>query len=103
MSPDDDFAGFAPPPFRPDEALVALKRSLRDLKLVERSAGFEWKGLRALELAVEEGAIAARVARRLMRSGTPEWDRYAVKSGAEQRKLIDEVKRRLDRWTREDD
>ena len=100
---EDDFGGFAPPPFKPDEALVALKRSLRDAKLAERGAGFEWKGLRAVELAVEDGAISARVARRLMRSGTPEWDRYTVKSGADQRKLVDEVKRRLDRWTREDD
>jgi hypothetical protein len=26
-----------------------------------------------------------------------------VKSGADQRKLLDEVKRRLERWTRDDD
>jgi hypothetical protein len=35
--PDDD-SGFAPPPFKADEALVALERKLRDLKLTKRGA-----------------------------------------------------------------
>jgi len=38
----DETWGFAPPPFKAEEALVQLKRSLRDLGLTERSGGFEF-------------------------------------------------------------
>jgi hypothetical protein len=96
MSEPDDNFGFAPPPFKPAEALVTLKRALRDLKLAERGNAFEQRGKRVLELDVEGETIQARLARRL--AVTPEWDRLTVKSAAEQRKLIDEVKRRLARW-----
>jgi hypothetical protein len=53
-----------------------------------------------VQLALDQGAIAARLARRL--STTPEWDRQFVRSGADQRKLLDEVKSRLERWQHED-
>ena len=99
MADEDDF-GFALPAFNADNTLVQLKRSLRDLKLSERGPGFELKGKPVLQLAVDGGAIAVKLARRL--SMTPEWDRASVKSGADQRKLIDDVKRRLERWQRED-
>lgn len=95
----DDF-GLAPPPFEPEVALVQLKRSLRDLKLVERGNGFELRGKRVVELLVEGVQIHARLARRLML--TPQWDTQAVKSAADQRKLVDEVKKRLARWEQED-
>jgi len=95
----DDF-GFAPPPFKPDDALLQLKRSLRDLKLAERGNGFELRGKRVVELAVDGAQINARLARRLML--TPQWDTQAVKSAADQRKLLDEVKKRLARWEHED-
>ena len=91
----DDW-GFAPPPFKPEEALVQLRRSLRDCKLAERGNAFELRGSRVVELAADAGAIQARIARR--RALTPEWDRLTVTSAAEQRKLVDEVKRRLARW-----
>lgn len=98
--PDDNDFGFALPAFDADNALVQIKRSLRDLKLAERGSGFELKGKAVLQLAVEDGAIVARLARRL--AMTPEWDRRVVKNGADQRKLLDEVGRRLERWQRED-
>lgn len=98
MSPED--WAFAPPAFDPDNALVQLKRALRDLKLTERGNGYELRGKRVLELSREEGGIHARMARRAVL--TPEWDRISVKSAAEQRKLVDELKRRLERWQRED-
>lgn len=96
---DDDF-GFAPPPFKADEALVTLKRTLRDLKLAERGNAYELRGKRVVELALDEGVIQAKLARRLML--TPEWDRVTVKSSADQRKLVDEVKKRLARWETEE-
>ena len=96
MSSSDDNFGFAPPPFKADEALVALKRQLRDLKLAERGNAFEQRGKRVIELALDDGAIQVKLARRL--ALTPDWDRISVKSAAEQRKLVDEVKKRLARW-----
>ena len=99
MSGDDDW-GFAPPPFNADNALQQLKRSLRDLKLAERGKGFELKGKAVVELAPNDGVIAVKLARRL--SMTPEWDQVQIRSGADQRKLLDDVKRRLERWQRED-
>jgi hypothetical protein len=33
---------------------------------------------------------------------TPEWDRLTVASAAEQRKLLDEVKKRLAKWESEE-
>jgi hypothetical protein len=99
MADDNDF-GFALPAFNADNALLQIKRLLRDLKLAERGGGFELKGKAVLLLTLEDGGIAVKLAKRL--STTPEWDRQAVRSSADQRKLLDEVKRRLERWQRED-
>jgi hypothetical protein len=100
MSSDDSFEGFAPPPFNAESALVTLKRSLRDLKLAERGNAYELRGKRVLELTIDRATISARLARRLML--TPEWDRVVVASAVDQRKLIDEVKKRLARWESEE-
>ena len=96
----NDDGWMAVPPFRPDAALETLRRTLRDLRLAERGPGFELRGKRVVELAVDGDAIAARLARRLM--NTPEWDRLSVRSAADQRKLVDEVKKRLARWESEE-
>lgn len=98
MSSDD--LGFAPPPFNADNALVTIKRALRDMKLAERGNAFEMRGKRVVELAIDGGAINAKLARRLML--TPEWDRITVKSAADQRKLLDDVKKRLSKWESEE-
>ena len=99
MSGTDDF-GFAPPPFEPADALVTLKRQLRDLKLSERGNVIELRGKRVAELTVDGDAIQVRLARRL--ALTPEWDRVSVKSAADQRKLVDEIKKRLAHWNHEE-
>ena len=98
--PDLPDFGFAPPPFDAAHALTQLKRALRDLKLAERGSGFELRGKRVVELQAEDGAIAVRLARKL--ALTPEWDRLTVRSAGDQRKLVDEVKKRLARWEQED-
>jgi hypothetical protein len=97
--PDDDW-GLTPPPFNPENALQQLQRVMRDNKLTGRGKGFELKGKPVIEFELEPGAIAARLVRRL--ALTPEWDRFSIKSAADQRKLIDEVKKRLARWADED-
>lgn len=91
---------FAPPPFNADNALVTIKRALRDMKLAERGNAYELRGKRVVELAVDGAVINAKLARRLLL--TPEWDRVSVKSAADQRKLLDEVKKRLARWESEE-
>jgi hypothetical protein len=53
-----------------------------------------------IDLERGDASIAVKLARRLVT--TPEWDGYTLKSAADQRKLIDEVKRRLGRWTDEE-
>jgi hypothetical protein len=96
----DEESGFAPPPFAAEPALVQLRRSLRDLTLAERGNGFELRGKRVLELKAETAAIHARIARKP--AAVPEWDTQVLKSAADQRKLLDEVKKRLARWEREE-
>jgi len=99
---DDELAGFAPPPFKPDAALEQLRRSLRELGLRERGAGFDLRGKPVLEMQLERGApaLSVRLARKL--ALTPEWDKLRVTSATDQRKLLDEVKKRLAHWNRED-
>jgi hypothetical protein len=97
--PDDDW-GFAPPPFNAEQSLLQLQRAMRDCKLGSRGKGFELRGKPVVEFEIREATVAARLVRRLV--NTPEWDSFSVKSAADQRKLIDEVKKRLARWADED-
>ena len=91
----DDF--FAPPAFKPDEALLLLRRALRDLRpLAERGNGFEWKGRRVIELAVAGSTIDARLAKQP--AITPQWQSRSLKSSADVRKFTGEVKQQLARW-----
>lgn len=98
--PDLPDFGFAPPPFDAAGALTQLRRALRDLKLAERGTGFELRGRRVAELQLEGGVIVAKTARRL--ALTPEWDRMQIRNAVEQRKWLDELKKRLERWEREE-
>lgn len=97
--PGDDW-GIAPAPFNAEQALLQLQRALRDCKLVPRGKGFGLRGKTVVELGIQDAAVAARLARRL--ANTPEWDRFSVESAADQRKLLDEVKKRLARWSDDD-
>ena len=96
----DDELSFAPPAFKPEAALLQLQRALRDLKLNERGSAFELRGRRVIELGADADAVQARIARKpaLM----PEWDRLVLRSAAEQRKFIDDVKKRLARWAQDE-
>lgn len=98
--PDLPDFGFEPPPFDAATALEQMKRALRELGLAERGPGFELRGKRVAELGPDGAGVAARLARKL--ALTPEWDRRQIESTSDQRKFIDEVKRRLERWEREE-
>ncbi len=88
---------FAPPPFKPAEALLQLQRTLRGLGgLAERGAQFEWKGRPAITLAAGDDVIEVRLARRP--TTRPEWETRTLSNGADVRKFADDVKQRLARW-----
>lgn len=94
----DDF--FALPPFKPADALIQLKRSLRELRpLAERGDGFDLQGQRMIELAIDGQTLIAKLAQR--QSQSPQWDKFVLRNGADMRKCIDEAKKRLARWTEE--
>jgi hypothetical protein len=91
----DDF--FALPAFKPDEALTTLKRQLRDLRpLAERGNRFELSGKAVVDLQAEAARLTVRLAKRPAMS--PEWETLILKNGADVRKCVDEVKKRLARW-----
>jgi hypothetical protein len=91
---------FEPPPFKPAESLIQLKRSLREMRpLAERGGGFDLQGRRVIEWGCDEHVITVRIARRP--SQAPEWDTQVVKNAADQRKCIDEVRKRLALWMQE--
>ncbi len=92
---DEDW-GFAAPPFKGADALLALKRTLRELGLAERAGGFELRGRRLVELAADDTQISVRLARKP--ALTPEWDTLTLRSHAERGRCVDEIKRRLRRW-----
>lgn len=91
----EDF--FAPPPFRPDDALAGLKRQLRDLRLTERAGVFELKGQAIAAVAVKDGAIEARLVRRPARA--PEWTAHVLKNAADVRRFVETAKRQLADWS----
>ncbi|MBB5204563.1 hypothetical protein HNQ51_001877 [Inhella inkyongensis] len=93
----EDSWGFAPPPYRPADAWVQLKRALRELGLTERQGGLELGGRKALECEVGEQQLQIRLAKRLS-VRTPDWELRTLKNHADQRKLLDEVRQRLARW-----
>ncbi len=99
MDMNDDF--FALPAFKPEQALLNLKRALRDLRsLTERGSGqYELQGQPVLALSADAQLLHAKLAKKPSRS--PEWELRACKNAAEVRALQDEIKRRLARWTDE--
>jgi hypothetical protein len=100
---EEDLSGWAipEPAFKADAALVALRRQLRELKpLAERGARFELEGRPVIELAVADGRIDARLAKKPALS--PEWQRHALAGAADLRRFVDTVRQQLRRWERED-
>jgi hypothetical protein len=101
MSDDHDF-GFAVPAFKPDEALQRLRRELRDLGLAEREGRFERRGVAIAKAAVDgDGIDAARV--RKPSRNSPEWQARRLKSGADVRDFVADLKKHLAQWSDSDD
>ena len=97
----EDF-GFAPPPFRPEEALSKLKRDLRDLGLTEREGRFERRGTAIARAAVDGAVIQAARVKRPSR-GSPEWIAKTLKHSGDVRNFVADLKKQLAAWSHDDD
>jgi hypothetical protein len=96
----DDFS-FAAPPFDPGDALRRLARGLRDLGLVEREGRFERRGNAIARATVAADAIRAARVRRPARS--PEWQERMLRSDADLRDFVADLKKPLALWSDRDD
>jgi hypothetical protein len=94
--------GFAPPPFKPDEALQRLRRDLRELGLSEREGRFERGGMAIARVAVDGNALQAATVRRPSRL-SPEWQMRTLKTSADVRDFTAALKRQLATWSDRDD
>ncbi len=94
--------GFAPPPFKPEDALASLRRSLRELGLSEREGKFERRGTLLARAAVEGDVIRAARVRKPSRN-SPVWMERTLKSSAEVRDFCADLKKQLALWSDLDD
>jgi len=95
----DDF--FAPPPFKPDEALQRARRELRELGLTEREGRFERKGQAIARVAVDGATLRAGIVKRPGRS--PEWTEKTLRDAAALRDFVAELKQKLAGWSDRDE
>jgi hypothetical protein len=101
--PDNDALGFAPPPFKPEEALQGLRRALREMGLSERGGTFERRGLSIARVTPgEEGVIDAASVKRPARTG-PDWQRRTLHNAADVREFTQDLKKKLALWSDRDD
>jgi len=94
--------GFAAPAFKVDEALVRLRRDLREAGLVERGGVFERRGTAIARVAAGVGVVDAAIVERPSRR-SPQWRARTLASGAQVRDFVDLVKKQLGAWSQDDD
>ena len=97
-----DDLGFAPPPFKPDEALQKLHRDLRGLGLTERAGGFERRGTVIARAEIDGAVIRAARVKRPSRN-SPEWLTKVLHSSADARDFVADLKKQLAQWSDRDD
>ena len=97
----DDF-GFAPPPFKPEDALPKLQRDLRALGLAERAGLFERRGTAIARAVIDGAEIRAARVRRPSRS-SPDWLPKVLRSSADVRDFVADLKKQLAQWSDRDD
>lgn len=103
-----DDLGFAAPPFDTGEALQKLKRELRALGLTERQGAneqerlFERRASLIAKARIDGSVIAAGRVRKPSRS-SPEWQTKALRSSADVRDFVNDLKKQLAQWSDRDD
>ena len=95
--------GFAPPPFKADEALQRLRRELREAGLTERESRFERKGQVLARAALSDDGAVLRAAMVKKPARTPEWQELTLKDAAQVRTFVTDLKRKLTQWSDRDD
>lgn len=95
-------ASFAPPAFKPDEALQRLRRELRELGLSEREGVFERRGVAIARLRVDGAQLSAAIVRRPSRASL-QWQARTLNSSAAVRDFSAELKKALQQWGDRDD
>lgn len=95
----DDF--FAPPPFKPADALQRLLRDLRELGLTERDGQFELRGRAVAKAHLDSNGLSVALVRELAR--TPQWQTAQLSDHTALRDWLSRVKTQLARWRDHDD
>ncbi|MET0335113.1 MAG: hypothetical protein ABW190_12635 [Rhizobacter sp.] len=98
----DDNWGFAPLPFKADEALARLRRDLREAGLTERGGLFERRGVAIARITLDGAQLTAETVKRPSRNA-PEWQTKLLKNSAEVRDYTAELKKKLAGWSDSDD
>ena len=98
----DEAWGFAPPPFKGDEAIQRLRRDLREMGLTEREGRWERRGRLICQLEQQGDCITARRVKKPARS-SPEWLSRELKSGAQVRDFTADLKKQLASWSDDHD
>ncbi len=101
MSDEQETWGFAPPPFKPEEALQRLGRDLREAGLTERGGVFERRGTVIARIAVDGASLKAETVRQPARS--PDWQARSLRSAADVRDYVNELRKKLAGWSERDD
>ena len=97
-----DALDFAAPPFKPDEALQRLQRDLRGLGLTLRAGCFERRGSVIAKAVVDGEVLRAARVKRPSRTG-PEWMDKVLRSSADARDFVADLKKQLAQWSDRDD
>jgi hypothetical protein len=88
---------FAPPAFKPTDALQTLTRQLRELReLQSRGSSFELRGKPVIKLEALEATLKVSIAKRP--ATLPVWEQRELRTSAEVRRCLDDVKLLLKRW-----
>jgi hypothetical protein len=98
---EDALGGFAPPPFQAAESLQRLQRELRALGLKEREGRFERAGLPIARAETAGDTLSAARVKRPSR--TPDWQARTLRSGADVRDFVADLKKQLALWSDRDD
>jgi len=98
----DDSFGFAPPPFKADEALQRAKRELRELGLSEREGRFDRRGVAIAKVTLDGATLKASIVKRPSRS-SPEWAEKTLRDSAAVRDFVADLKKKLATWSDRDD
>jgi hypothetical protein len=91
------------PAFKPDEALLRLRRDLRELGLSEREGRFERKGEALARAAVSADGTQLLVAMVKRPARSPDWQERTLRDGAQVRDFVAELKKKLALWSDRDE